>query len=246
MRVSSSFHLAAGALLLATASIPVCKADAIAWTEFNAAGGFVEGGVLPSLCPNPLPQTFSCGPDPFSVTTTDGNFTLAGSDTVTNILGLAQFLDVQVRATDNTGANGSILIDVNQTYAFSGIFTSYTAFDFMSGFFGPAPLPNAGTNVISTLIVDGAVTLPLLGATAGDADALGFNRGPGFAIFPTPPLAGVTFDGQALFNFKSANQLPGDFIDLPFGISDAPEPGAFMMLGSGLIGLIGFRRYRQP
>ena len=245
-RFSPLFTLAALALL---AYPQLSKADAIGWTEFNAAGGVVASGVIPSLCANPLPQTAFCGPDPFLLTTPDGRFTLAGDDTVTNTLGLFQFMNVRVRATDNTGANGSILIDVNQSYLFSGIATSYTAFDFLSGFFGaPAGmgLPDLNTNVLVTLVVDG-ITLPILGANAAQADALGFVRGPGFAVFPTPPAAGVTFDAQALFTFKSANQIAGDFIDLPFGESDVPEPStaAFLMLGGIALGAHAFRRARS-
>jgi len=141
------------------------------------------------------------------------------------------------------------LIDVNQSYFFSGIATSYRAFDFLSGFFGgPAGmgLPDANTNVLATLTVDSTVTLPILGANAAQVDALGFVRGPGFAIFGTPPAGGVTFDGQALFTFKSANQLAGDFIDLPFGESDAPEPGttALLILGGIALGIFVWRRSR--
>jgi len=224
------------------------RADAIGWTEFNAAGGVVASGVIPSLCANPLPQTAFCGPDPFLLTTPDGIFTLKGDDTVTNSAGLFQFMNVRVRATDNTGANGSILIDVNQSYFFSGIATRYTAFDFMSGFFGgPAGmgLPDLNTSVLATLTVDSTVTLPILGANAAQADAAAFVRGPGFAVFGTPPAGGVTFDAQGLFTFKSANQLAGDFIDLPFGESDAPEPGTAGLLTLGGLAVFAFRRSRS-
>jgi hypothetical protein len=246
-RPHSSLLAIAALLLLALPQL--ARADAIGWTEFNAAGGVVASGVIPSLCANPLPQTAVCGPDPFLLTTPDGIFTLKGDDTVTNTAGLFQFLNVRVRATDNTGANGSILIDVNQSYLFSGIATSYTAFDFMSGFFGGpagAGLPDLNTSVLATLTVDGAVTLPILGANAAQADAAGFVRGPGFAFFGTPPAGGVTFDGQALFTFKSANQVAGDFIDLPFGESDTPEPGTagLLMFGGLGLGMLAFRRSR--
>ena len=246
-RTISSVFLAA--LFLAISGTQLLKADALVWTEFNAVGGIVATGVLPSGCPNPLPQTFACGPDPFSVTTPDGKFTLTGADTVTNTLGLFQFLNIGVTATDNTGANGSILLDVNQTYLFSGVATSYAAFEFMTGFFsGPAGagLPDGNTSVLATLVVDGAVTLPIMSANAGQGDALGFTRGFCCALFPTPPAAGVTFDGQALFKFLSANQLAGDAIDLPFGESDAPEPGSLGLLVAGALAVAALRRNRHP
>jgi len=225
---------------------PQAQADAIGYSEFNAAGGLVETGVIPSLCANPLPAIAACGPDPFNLTTLDGVFTFAGDDTVVNAFGLFQGLNVSIKVTDNTGANGSLLLDFNQTYAFLGIATRYTAFDFMNGSFGGPPaagLPDGNTNILATLTVDGAVVLPLLVASANQADALNFVRGPGFASFGTPPLAGVTFDAQALFTFKSVNQLPGDFIDLPFGISDAPEPASVLLTAGGALMLFAIRKF---
>ena len=238
----------AAAFLLSTGAAQLAKADAFTIVERNAAGQVVENTPFaPSFCGgNPFPQNGVCTTPvtDFNYTTLDGDYTISGDDTIINIGGIYQIINIDITVTDNAGVNGSIFFDMNQQYLFSGIATSYTAFDFMNGNFATAAA-NAGTNVLATLVVDG-VTLPVLGANAAQADALNFVRGPGFASFPTPPAGGVIFDAQALFTFNAgALQAAGDSISLPFGEADTPEPASMLLFGSGLIGLVGYRLRRR-
>lgn len=241
-------HLAAATLLLCTGAAQLVKADAFTIVEKNAAGVVVENTPFaPSVCGgNPFPQNGLCTSpaSDFNYTTVDGDYTISGDDTIANVGGLFQLMNITITVIDNKGVNGSVFFDMNQIYAFSGIATSYTAFDFMNGNFATAAA-NAGTNVLATLVVDG-VTLPALGANAAQPDAGGFNRGPGFAVFGTPPVQGVNFDAQALFTFQAgAAQAAGDAISLPFGESDAPEPASMILFGSGLLGIAGYRSRRK-
>ncbi|GEM_PF-7023001 len=185
-----------------------------------------------------------------------GGFTLPLTGTATNTNGIFISLTGTGTATSPAGLAAETWIDVTVTQTYNmnpGIVGLIgAAVDFNQGNCNAAAVA-ADSSVQATLSVNGTL-LPVLGAAgnglgigtcatavpnAGGGGTFNLAGGPVFGIIPGQ----ITLTGLAQFDFKPA--AGAQTIDVPYGESDtAPEPGTWLLMGSGgvMLGLVRRKR----
>lgn len=185
-----------------------------------------------------------------------GGFTLPLTATATNANGVLISLTGTGTATAPAGLAAETWIDVTVTQTYNmnpGIVGLIgAAVDFNQGNCNAAAV-GADSSVQATLSVNGTL-LPVLGTAgnglgtgtcataapnAGGGGTFNLAGGPVFGVIPGQ----ITLQGLAQFDFKPA--AGAQTIDVPYGESDAaPEPGTWLLMGSGGV-MVGLMRRRE-